>query len=138
MFSSKLVKNYPFMLKFRDWERCPSGLWCCSRKAVSGDSGAWVRIPPSPPDYAEAGTIRLIINAHKPLTSAIVYMHAERCWSGLSGTPGERVWLLSPWVRIPPSPPDFAEASCYYYKAVFLNIPSINKDQVYDISKSPG
>ncbi len=33
-------------------------------------------------------------------------LSAERCWSGLTGTPGERVsGFPRPWVRIPPSPP---------------------------------
>ncbi len=33
----------------KDQERCPSGLWSRSRKAVPRKSGAWVQIPPSPP-----------------------------------------------------------------------------------------
>src|SRR3990172_11762681 len=30
---------------------------------------------------------------------------AEGCQSGRSGTPGERLYLRVPWVRIPPPPP---------------------------------
>ena len=37
----------------------------------------------------------------------------ERCWSGLTGTPGERVsGFPRPWVRIPPSPPTKTAGRC--------------------------
>ena len=40
-------------------------------------------------------------------------LSAERCWSGLTGTPGERVsGFPRPWVRIPPSPPTTSNRRC--------------------------
>ena len=50
-------------------ERCPSGLWCRSRKAVGDEPRGF--------------------ESH-PLRQAL-----ERCWSGLSGAPGERVSPLA-------------------------------------------
>ena len=66
-----------FRCIIHSWERCPSGLWCRSRKAVSQVTGPWVRIPPSP--WRGAG-----VADQARLESAC------------------RLWR--PWVRIPPSP----------------------------------
>ncbi len=63
----------------------------------------WVRIPPPPPARKrEVGSKgRRPTSYLVPLTS----IRAEGCQSGRLGTPGERVYLRVPWVRIPPPPP---------------------------------
>src|SRR3989304_5648710 len=40
-----------------------------------------------------------------PSSRSCEALTAEGCQSGRSGTPGERVYLRVPWVRIPPPPP---------------------------------
>ena len=50
LFLCVIALKVGFKVESEATERCPSGLWCRSRKAVSVFSGAWVRIPPSPPE----------------------------------------------------------------------------------------
>ena len=60
-------------------ERCPSGLWCRSRKAVSLLASVG-----SNPTLSAFYTLAYSISRYS-------FLRAERCWSGRSGAPGERV-----------------------------------------------
>ena len=71
------------------------------RKLASGEVTERIMVP-----LSKSG-LRLIRSVGSNPT-----LSAERCWSGLTGTPGERVsGFPRPWVRIPPSPPIYVKAS---------------------------
>jgi hypothetical protein len=69
---------------------------------ASGEVTEWIMVP-----LSKSG-LRLYRSVGSNPT-----LSAERCWSGLTGTPGERVsGFARPWVRIPPSPPTTSASGC--------------------------
>ena len=58
-----------------------------------GEVTEWLMVP-----LSKSGVQQCTVGSNPTLS-------AERCWSGRSGAPGERVSRKRPWVRIPPSPP---------------------------------
>ena len=64
-------------------------------------------------------------------------LSAERCWSGLTGTPGERVsGFPRPWVRIPPSPPTTSTRQCPTMMRL-LNSSNPTKSANFSVAASP-
>ena len=62
-----------------------------------GEVTEWFMVP-----LSKSGGQKCLVGSNPTLS-------VERCWSGLTGTPGERVsGFPRPWVRIPPSPPPTA------------------------------